>query len=138
MPVGAAPTGAGVGELDSSVRLPAVDGEAADRVGSWVDDPKGAAVGGQACVLGADRGSVQRRALEQAERAVGRDRVARDRLGARVDSEEVLAVVADLDRAGAVWLSGNGEAPIGVRMPSALTVKAETVPALVPLWALAT
>src|ERR1700733_13923236 len=39
---------------------------------------------------------------------------------------------------GAVWLSANGEAPIGDSAPSQATLKAETVPRPVPLWALET
>jgi hypothetical protein len=56
MPAGAAPIGAGVGEVGSSVSLPRLTANPLTASAVGVDDPEGGAVGGEAGVLGSGRG----------------------------------------------------------------------------------
>src|SRR6266487_4992926 len=99
MPNGAAPAGSGVGDEGSSLRIAAVHREGADGIRAGVDDPELPAVRAEPSVLRPDARRTQRGTAEQAEGAVGGDRVAGDAVAAGVDREEDLPVVADLDPA---------------------------------------
>src|SRR6266550_5305961 len=80
-------------------QVAAVHGEGTDGASAGVDDPKRAAVGAEPSVLGTHVCRTERGAAEEAQRAVAGDRVSRDAVAGRVDREEELPVVADLDPA---------------------------------------
>src|SRR5205807_4458963 len=80
-------------------QVAAVHGEGTDGASTGVDDPKRPTVGAEPSVLGTHVCRTERRAAEQAQRAVAGDRVSRDAVAGRVDREQELPVVADLDPA---------------------------------------